>query len=153
MYTAAVINLDDLAPLEKAMRQHIPFEEGYVCQTAQGNPLPHHMTINMGGFDTALNPKDILGQNCRMVIDSLYQDDDLGVAAARVIKAECELNETTEPICTINDGTSEKHITLCLKPGSKPFWSNKLFERRRPTTIVHQLDSPLVIEGVIQGVH
>jgi len=122
MYTAAVLRQESTKDLLLAMRSKTNLEEeGFECVTPQGEPLPHHMTINLGKFDSILNDPQILGQPCLQFIDALWFSKEIGACAARVTRAYCDGKE-------INSINENKHVTICLKPPAKPFHSNKIFE-------------------------
>lgn len=122
MYTAAVLRKESAEDLLLAMRGKTNLEEeGFECVTPQGEPLPHHMTINLGSFDWTLNDPKILGQSCIIYIDSIWFSKEIGACAARVTRAYCDGKE-------INSINKNKHVTICLKPPAKPFHSNQIFE-------------------------
>lgn len=148
MYTAAILKPSSVNILLWLMQKTRYEKRGFVPKTPTGDPLPHHMTINLGGLDENLNPKEWMGKNCLLTIDSLHQNEKIGVCAARVIKAECE----GKPIKTINDENGSKHITLALKPGIKPVQSNKMFQGQSEETQIYQLEQPFILEAVLQEV-
>ena len=149
MYTAAVLTPTSQTTIRWLILNTFKCEKsGYIFKTPVGGTLPHHMTLNMGPLDESLNPKEILGKSCILEINSIYQDDQLGVCAARVTKAQCG----DIVLHTVNDGKGHPHVTLCLKPGVKPVTSNKLFTEKLPSTVTHDLGEPFLIEAVIQEV-
>jgi hypothetical protein len=151
MYTAAVLTPVSRTTLTLILQQSFDYrKQGYETKTPTGGVLPHHMTINMGGFDSALNPKETLGKRCFLEIDSIVRDDVLGVCAARVTKAISSHEDIL--LHTTNDDKSQKHITLCLKPGVKPVTSNKLFETARETSKTIPLETPFLLEAVLEEV-
>ncbi len=142
MYIAAVLTSQACHQLKQILTQYVDLK-GYVFQTAAGMPLPHHMTINMNGFDNTLNNPELLGQQCNIKIDGIAYNHQLGICAARVISAT-SLNNIE-----INSINSIKHITLAMKPTSKPFFSNKLLWKTEgsdifisipPTTLQAQIE-------------
>jgi hypothetical protein len=149
MYTAAVLT-DVSANLLKWMVRALTKleEEGFVFQTEQGNPLPHHMTINLGAFDHALN--DVMttkGCPIKLTVEEIVYNHVIGVCAAPVVRAE-GIGE--DDIKTAN---AVPHITLCIKPGSKPMLSNKMLESPNPHTVRIKLDAAYVLESVGEEVN
>jgi hypothetical protein len=150
-YTAAVLvdGQRQLLRTALAVEAGLDVESlGYLYEWRSG-PLPHHMTINRGDFDEALNRRALLGMPAELVVDGFWYDHDLGVVAARVVQAHCRIAgdegqaDCREPIKTI---TAQPHITMCLKPGIEPFLSNKLSWAapgrmlREPLTIKAQIE-------------
>lgn len=131
MYTAAVLEDGQRNLLQIALTEVAPDieDKGYLFETSRGDLLPHHMTINMGDFDQALNCISMGGMPVEVTIDGFWYDHKLGVVAARVADALCTIVgderqcDYHEQVKTINE---HRHITMCLKPGVKPFTSNKL---------------------------
>lgn len=131
MYTAAVLEDGQRHLLQIALTEVAPEieDKGYLFETSKGDPIPHHMTINMGDFDQGLNCISMLGMPVEITIDGFWYDHALGVAAARVTDTLCTIvgddwqDDYHERIKTINE---QPHITMCLKTGVKPFLSNKL---------------------------
>lgn len=130
MYTAAVLVDGQRNLLQIALSELLDLEaEGFLFQTPKGDALPHHLTINMGEFDEVLNCRSMLGMPVELVVDGFWYDRDLGVCAARVSRATCCIvgderqADYYESVKTVNESP---HITMCLKPGVKPFLSNKL---------------------------
>jgi hypothetical protein len=122
MYTAAVLRPNSVLELLQALRETTDLESrGFVCLTPQGEPLPHHMTINLGTFDDSVNKPELLGKSAILYVDSIWYCDEIGACAAQVCKAYSEGN----PVNSINE---HKHITICLKPPAKPVYSNKIFD-------------------------
>jgi len=139
MYTAAVLRPDSALKLKQIMREKIDLENlGFECKTPQGEPLPHHMTLNLGLFDNTLNDPELLGSEIVLTVDSLWYCEMIGACAAKVIDSQSAKSINTQ-----------KHITICLKPPAKPFQSNKLFE---PMTKQIMLDAPLTLEASIQEI-
>lgn len=133
MYTAAVLQPKSVEKLLHVMREKLDLEKhGFECVTPQGEPLPHHMTINLGPFDAKINKPEILGHEAVLIIDSLWFCKTIGACAARVTKAYVK----SEQFTSIN---ANKHITICLKPPAKPVDSNKIFETGEFVEIEHLL--------------
>lgn len=136
MYTAAVLRPESVELLTKIMREHRDLEsEGFEYKTPSGDPLPHHMTINLGRFDSAINDPSLLGEEAVLVVNRLYYCYTTGACAAYV----CDAYSTDfVPIESIN---KNKHITICLKPPAKPFHSNDIFDK---AYVIH-LDEHLML--------
>lgn len=115
MYACILLHEDDAKFLADKFLEVISDFSGYRMATPHYS-LPHHMTINMGDFDQSLNDKSVLGQEIEMYIDGFSYSNELGIAAARVVRTEPEIN-------TINE---QPHITIAIQPHGKPFLSNKL---------------------------
>lgn len=142
MYTAAVLHPKSVEKLLRIMREKLDLEKhGFECLTPQGEPLPHHMTINLGPFDTKVNSPEILGRTAILIIDSLWFCKTIGACAARVTKASVN----TQQIKSIN---ANKHVTICLKPPAKPFHSNKIFN----TGEIIELEQPIALLANVQEV-
>ncbi len=97
---------------------------GFVFYTKNGDPLPHHMTICLGEFDTKLNTLDMLNEPACIWIDSIWIDLDLGVACAGVSDST-SLDGEVE----VRSSNKHKHVTIALKGNAKPFESNKVLEK------------------------
>lgn len=128
-YTAAVLVDGQRSLLQIALCELRDVEaEGFLFQ-GPTYPLPHHLTINMGDFDPVLNCISMLGMPVELVIDGFWLCPDIGVCAARVVEATCRIvgderqMDYYNPVKTINE---QPHLTTALKPGVKPFDSNKL---------------------------
>ena len=142
MYTAAVLQPESADVLKQAMRDAIDLENrGFECVTPQGEPLPHHMTMNLGPFDSTVNKSELLGKPAILWIDSLWWCETIGACAARVNRAYSEGE-------LINSSHDNKHITICLKPPAKAFHSNKIFDGGKMII----LKQPLTLMADIQEV-
>jgi hypothetical protein len=142
MYTAVVLFPEEQQKLKQSFQSLL---EGmnFQFQTPNGDGLPHHMTINLGSFNNELNDPAIFHQTAKLTVSGIYFDNQLGVCAARVIKAV--VGETE--IFTINQ---QKHITMALKPGVKPFISNKIQWNSSPEFVISGGVSALIAtHGVI----
>lgn len=143
MFTAAVLQPNSAALLKWIMRGTLDLEsEGFQLTTKAGDPLPHHMTLNMGRFDESLNPRAMLGQSVVLHVDRLVADPQLGVCAAPVNLAEWQGGE----VRTVN---THPHITVCLKPGSKPMLSNEMLNRLSNVK-VFPLDEVYRLEAIVE---
>lgn len=140
MYTAAVLNKNSVDVLKKIVVENLNLQ-GFVFETKQGEPLPHHMTINLGTFDAKINNQELVNKPTFLHIDSIFYCEKIGTCAANVIKCECE-NQN------VNSINKHKHITICIKPPAKPFDSNKLFESK---SNVFKF-KPIVLEAVLKEV-
>lgn len=151
MYTAAVLTQNSSDLLLWIMRGTLNLEnKGYFAETAQGQYLPHHMTINMGRIDESLNHHSIVGLTAKLQVDSLIYDDAIGVCAAKVIDARCIRNAKSQmKLCCKN---SHPHITVCLKVNSKPVESNLLFKEGLLCSTELQLDKTYELDAVIREV-
>lgn len=116
--------------------------DNWQFKTAQGQPLPHHMTINMGEFDNNLNDPSILGREVLLTIDEIWSNEKLGVCAAPVIEA---ITDDGIKVFTMN---SVPHVTCCIKPGSKPKFSNQMFENGEG--VIKAPPQPLVLKAKIE---
>ena len=117
-YTAIVLNEDARAKLLSI----IPIPAGW-------EKFAHHMTINMGAADKG-PAASLLGTEVQLVVNTMAQDETMGVMAVGVETDIPSLNHT-------------KHITLAVNRvvGAKPFFSNKL-KNWVPTT-------PISLTGVV----
>lgn len=157
MYTAVMIDKPSRQLLTWCMMNFIDLKEReFQLETPQKYKLPHHMTINMGEFDEILNNPEMGGKEAELEVDAFLYSHQHGVAAFRVSKAICIVDKFNEqPIKTINDGKSSKHITAAIFKGVKPFKANDLFkiskEKEESGSIV-TIDlshDPLFITGTI----
>ena len=116
-YSAVVIDEESKAKLMKAA-QEIGIPEGFVHQTKAGKPLPHHMTIKMGGLFHKKPSKDYsqiydVGEVVKMKVVSIGLDEN-------AMAAEVELPEGKKSKNKI------PHVTIAIPEGGKPFLSNKI---------------------------
>lgn len=123
-------------------------ERGYAFKTPQGELLPHHMTINLGALDEALNPPTWLDAEVGLFVEELVYEDELGVCAAPVVLttglSERHLGEQ------LRSKNAHPHITVCLKPGVKPFTSNLMLEHPEPKTTRVRLDKKYLLDARVQ---
>lgn len=144
MYTAIVLDEKSVGILKNISRQLDL--EGFVYETPQGEPLPHHMTINLGPLDKSLNNPKILGKKAKLVVDGLWFSREIRACAARVIYAHCGDDE-------IQSFNEQSHVTICLLPPAKPVQSNDLFDS--DLCILddpHFIDHPVVLQGEVREV-
>jgi hypothetical protein len=154
MYTAVVLSEMSADLLKWIVRATADLEvSGFHFQTAQGTPLPHHMTVNLGGFDEKLNRPEMMQDFARaeLEIAEIVYDHDLGVCAAPVLRAACRVvygeEGGWEEIKTTN---AVPHVTLCIKAGCKPVYSNKMLESPGPHTVRVKLDKTYRLEGEME---
>lgn len=139
MYTAVVLSENSCEHLTSLVNHHIDVQGiGFLFQTESGMKLPHHMTLNMGDFDSELNDPEYLKQVIAMNVYSLAYDECLGVCAASVVQAF-----TIQSGHIIKSKNPHKHITCCLKPGIKPVVSNDLFI---PESLAKKIVFPYMIQ-------
>lgn len=148
MYTAAVLTPLSVNLLKWIVRATIKLEEaGFLFETIRGDPLPHHMTINLGVIDRKLNPLIVLETKSELQINCINYDLMLGVCAIPVLNAVSYLTESSPtPINTINE---VPHITLCLKTGVAPRKSNDMFKSGNENMKVLVLDQTYTLEATI----
>ena len=142
MYTAAVLNDISVKILKEAAERTLDLAGFEFCTTA-GNPLPHHMTINIGPFNTTINDPNLLGEDCVISIREFLICEKIGVCAANVLLAKFGMTN-------INSTNLHRHITVCLKPPAKPAHSNDLFitEGVRRVEIGHTIHLEARVEEV-----
>lgn len=139
MYTAVVLYPQECQKLKSLLNEVAGWSpEGFVWKTAAGEPLPHHMTLNMNGLRDGPNPRLVIGDEVSLTVDGFCWDHNLGVCAARVTNA-------VKGVERVNSVNAQPHITMCILPGCKPFNSNKLNWSR-----AHELTTPLVVSGVVE---
>lgn len=103
-YAAGFLSEEDKKKILTHFSNDIPEDWKVIC---------HHMTINLGRLQE--KDKHLLGKECKSTITHLGIDKDIGIMALKV--------ETDIPSKNVN-----KHITLALKEGVKPFRSNDITE-------------------------
>ena len=141
MYTAAVLEMNSRLFIRQALVELRNMEEfGFVFQTAAGESLPHHLTINLGSFNQALNDPQILGKRAVLSVSKFLYNDKICCA----VVDRAEINGVT--INTMNDQSSGKHITMCLVPPTKPMESNALFKSGAMTLKCNALQLNAVIQ-------
>lgn len=126
MYTAVVLNETSRKRLLDEMPAEILSLQGFQMVTEAGEPLVHHVTVNLGDFDYDLNPLDLLGQSIDFVVDSFAFDNK--VAAFGVRCSESDSSVFGEP--SVRSMNLKPHITIAVNVENKgkPFLSNKLTE-------------------------
>jgi hypothetical protein len=148
MYTAIVLENISADLLRWIVRGTLKLEEnGWKFETAQGNPLPHHMTLNMGDFNSGINHVGMLNCAAEMWFEELVFDTDLGVCAVPIPLAL--MIEGPQLAETVKSSNEFPHITICIKPGSKPVQSNKMLENIDRAKRC-KLDRRYKVKGVVQ---
>lgn len=157
-YTAAVLRPTSALLLKWIARAVLKLEpDGFLFETPQGEPLPHHMTLNLGAFDDKVNPPFLLGKRVLLSIRELHYNHTLGVCAAPVVDAVTEDSFGDDfkwgamPVAVASKNKCP-HITVCLKPHSAAKFSNKLLEEPGPHNICVALDQTYTLEAVIEEV-
>lgn len=145
MYTAFVIDLADRVRLSEVVRSVCPVDKLGFQFKANNYPLPHHLTLNLGAFDSTLNDASALEARGELVIDAFCLDETLGVCAARVARAVVRPDEGEFKLRSTNE---HPHVTMCLRPGTKPAISNKL-PWEHAELLVH-LPAPITVAGQVE---
>lgn len=154
MYTCVVLSEMSADLLKWIVRAVTDLEEaGFRFHTDQDKPLPHHMTINLGGFNEKLNHPAMLQDfaKAEIYVSEIVYDHDLGVCAAPVVRATCRVvygeEGGWEEIKTTN---AVPHVTLCIKAGCKPVYSNKMLESPGPNVVRVKLDKTYRLDGAVE---
>lgn len=150
LYTAAVLNENSghlLRWLTKALTTLE--QDGFLFQTPQGSPLPHHMTVNLGAFDDSLNERKMLGCFVELHVDRVCFNHTIGACAAPVVKSQIEVNGEWLELKSINE---YPHITTCLKPGVGAKFSNQMLSIPEPHTETVYFDRTYILNGWLQEV-
>jgi len=142
MYTAVVLNQESRRDLLDVFTDEIRALNGFQLQTAQGDPLIHHVTVNMGDFDSELNDKSLLGQEIVMNVISFAKDYRVAAFGVEFLRKNGKSVFGIPGVVTINE---MPHITAAinLKEGGKPFYSNKLTDWKPTYKVVE-------VRGVLQ---
>ena len=148
MYVAAALTPLSAELLKWMIRATIKLEDkGYKFKTSQGSPLPHHMTINLGEFDSDLNNIEILGLKAELFIEELVYNDTIGIAAAPVRLAR--IIEEKPYGMIVNSKNICPHITLCSKEGVLSRLSNNMLELPHNSNQRFRLEERLRLEARI----
>jgi hypothetical protein len=106
MYTAVVLDINSAKKLMDEVKEIVPSDWELIC---------HHMTINMGSFDSGPAPAAgfKLCQDVELKVTTFAQD-------GKVMAVGVE--------CPVPSNNAIKHITVAVNRagGGKPFHSNKL---------------------------
>jgi hypothetical protein len=143
MYVAAVLT-DESATLLRSIVQSNLRLENFQFETSRGDPLPHHLTINLGSFDKELNSPEILGKPARIKFDQICYDLKLGVCA---IPAYAEVVVSESKCVTLNTSNRFPHVTCCITAKSKPMLSNEMFETAKHHTLY--LPSTHILNAIV----
>lgn len=142
MYTAAVLTSISAQLLSWIAKNTFDLQ-GFVFETRQGMALPHHMTICLGTIEkSSLHDRSIIGCEVILKIDSLVYNKNLGVCAAPVCNSvilRTTGNSKHEDV-VLKSTNVIPHITTCILPSSKPFFSNQMLEKPNSDNIVEKLD-------------
>lgn len=149
MYTAAVLtNLSKDLLRWIAINKLSQNDRRWQFSTPSGDELPHHMTINLGNFNTNLNDQSILGKFVDLKINCISYNEELGACAFPVIVAKAEISDAQwVKIKTINE---HPHITACLMPGINPKTSNEVLQSN--DTVHLELDRAYHLEAWVEEV-
>lgn len=146
MYTAVVLDEESRRNLtDLVSRTQAPSERGFKFQTDRGDPLPHHFTLNMGYLDREINDVAVLDSPAEFVIDALCICEELGACAGRVVRAVARPDEREFDLRSTN---AHPHVTMCLKPGSRPVNSNRLPWACEENLLI--LKEPVVVRGTVR---
>jgi len=153
MYTAAVLDGNSQLILKEILAEFRDFESaGYVFSSKTGD-LPHHMTINLGQFDSKLNPPEFRGCQAILRVSRFLHDDDVCCAEVdTAVAIDIDSDGMIDGVCdiyTINDERSRPHITMCLRPPARPVQSNLLFAQESTPAII-ELEEPVVLVASIK---
>lgn len=144
MFAAVVLTHDSQKMLKEIAQTCLGNDANlFVFITANGMHLPHHMTLNMGDFNTSINDQSILGQTVVMRFRHFAHNLKLGVAAVAIEEAKVKSSGSE-----VKSTNAKMHITCCIMPGSKPFKSNDLFLDLNETKNTF-LQESVVLEGVV----
>ena len=143
MYSAIVLNEDSANRLKhivsgSGLGEHL---EGFLFETKQGNPLPHHMTLSLGPLSKDSN-KLKGGEQALIHVAEIWLNKKIGACAAQVVRAE---TLDGSEITTIN---KHPHITCCIKEYAKPFHSNQIFDEDKSIWI--ECPDGLQLEGTVE---
>jgi|LSQX01.1.fsa_nt_gb hypothetical protein len=119
MYTAAILDESSVKTL-RALSEKAFDLTGFQFLTAQGQTLPHHMTVNLGPLDPGLNPGIELDETTGLVVSRLGRNDRIGVCAAQIETSLCGSKR-------LRSANRFPHVTLCIMPWAKPKDANKIF--------------------------
>lgn len=132
MYTAAILADSSSKLLHSKFIEKIdPDPLGFIFETKFGQRLPHHMTINLGPFNDSINSPEVFGSSARLWVDHFLYNEN--ICCAVVKKAE---TLSGIPIFCAN---KNPHITVCLRPPTRPVESNKLFTNASSTINIEKI--------------
>jgi hypothetical protein len=146
MYSAVVLTPESATRLKSILVLSYDFH-GFVFRTDRYD-LPHHLTIGVGFFDPKLNSEEIIGKHAHLYIGNASVNQHMGICAVSINKAVCVVKEKEVEIRSSN---LHPHITCALKPGVKPFLSNRMLEIADFATENIRLEQPCILEGIVQA--
>lgn len=125
-YTAVVLNSKSIKDiLENFYVEIQSVGLGFQMQNSKGDPLLHHVTVNMGSFDKKLNNFELFNKEITMNIVTFAKD-------SKVAAFGIEFKEIDGFSVFGNPSVKTKnkipHITACISKTGKPFDSNNLKE-------------------------
>lgn len=147
--TAAVLTPISTQLLHWITRGTFNRDHDFVFKT---RPLPHHMTICLGRIeDSSLHDRSILGCEALLKIDTLIHNRDLEVCATPVYDSTAMWttgNGKYENIL-LKSANTVPHITVCIRPGFKPFFSIQMLEKLNSNNVVLHLDQSYTLQATI----
>lgn len=146
MYIAAVLTPESVEALKLSFEQNVPEKDrsGLVYDSVSGYLLPHHMTINMGKLDESLNSPEILGKKAVIFVQKFWVNQKIGVAAA-------EVSGNQGDGFVVKVANLSPHVTVALRIGCKPFFSNMMLDLHRETSLFFPLEIPLELDTFIMN--
>lgn len=139
MYTAAVLTEESVQLLHSKLLEKIePEPLGFIFETKAGQKLPHHMTISMG--DSVLNSPKIFDESIQIYVHKFLYNEN--VCCAVVDRAE------TETGYLVNCSNENPHITMCLRPPTRPVESNNLFTGRSSSITIEEIILTAYVEEI-----
>lgn len=150
MYTAAVLTSISAQLLRWIAKNTFDLQD-FVFETIQGLALPHHMTICLGPIEkSSLHDRSIIGCEVILKIDSLVHNKNLGVCAAPVCNSVILWTTGNSKHKDVLKSTNViPHITTCILPSSKPFFSNQMLEKPNSDNVVEKLDQGYSLMAII----
>lgn len=146
MYTAIVLSEESRLDLLKVFEAEIQaLGKDFQLQTTNGDPLIHHVTLNMGGLDVVMNDKSLLGKEITMEVVSFASDYRVAAFGIKIDASGYGGSKFGKP--SVYSTNQIPHITIAINPkeGGKPFHSNDLQEWKPTHTVVE-------VRGILQEV-
>jgi hypothetical protein len=119
----------------------------------------HHVTLNMGGFNSSLNPTEILGANVTARVGTAFFSREWGILAVDVKHIYAHLGDRSRgpslrPVVSIN---KYPHVTVAHDPEVKPVRANTMIgveeaHTGRSNTLGCTITSERIPEIYIHGV-
>lgn len=143
MYTAVVLDFESRTALLKEFEKFQLEQSGFQTKNAQGHPLTHHVTLNMGKIDEKLNSKDLIGETVEFKVVSFGCNNQVAAFAV-----EHQHGKFGFP--SVQTSNKSPHITAAINiaNGGKPFKSNELFEQNN----TNWAKLELTVKGTVQEV-